>query len=381
MRPGYGNNSAGGLRRRLVSVGELHEESPLKPDMENLINEQIIPDPPDHANSYQSLVTYDKKTKEKKIDTFACLDEYQRDKYSLATVDGLANRSRDLTTLHTRINNLMAWGTRCKKCTCDFDSRNYTGGGYMDAANIPHTLNWNALSPERQKEIAEKESHPLTFYLNPHAHVPCRLCRDCLRCQNPDPNRKKEVCTVKIRETTPWEIYRIIARFIWRCVTLWGSIVKAYNFATERMEVAVGILAVTLILNMDEKISLWSPGTNGTFAANIWIWFKSALVLFCIIVALKILGVIEWINFTAATPTIQRLKRQRFKDIYKLKASYDRYTSSYEDLYWSDNTEEGGNDPDIADANLSQPPETNVVERCVRRTFLCRCRCPCTRRK
>lgn len=163
-----------------------------------------------------------------------------------------------------------------------------------------------------------------------------------------------------------------MVRILWRVVTLWGILIKAYNFVCGRIEIAVSLLAVSLILNMDERISAWSPAATGSFADNIWIWFKSALVLFSIVVALKIIGMLEWINFTWNTKQIQRLKRQRFKNIENAVVASDRFAISYEWLYWSDEEDEGGNDPDIAYMNLSQPPEASFRHRCTRYICLCR---------
>jgi hypothetical protein len=306
------------------------------------------------------------------------LDLYLIDPYHLATIDGLLNREHALTTFDTRLSLLKAYGSRCtfKDCTCEFDARMYI-----------HLTNPELVA------LQDVEKRPLTFFLHPENPVPCRLCGRCLRC-------KAESCTcirgrclncestscscgnpiqdprITNAYITPdqWRLVRILFRLIWRVLTLNGGVTYVYTFFTERLEFAVLGLGITLMYNLDENLSLFSIRDSTQFWVKIGAWMQNFSILVLIVFILKMIKTVEWMNSTVYLltyiPLIQRMKRQRFADIETQLAAKYKHSVSYTWEYFSDDEDEGKDDPDIAYINLTQPADANCWRRWRRRMFL-----------
>lgn len=288
------------------------------------------------------------------------------DLYHLWHTDGLKNRRADLSTNHQRLLRLNAYVLPCRNpdCLCVYE--------YADHPTIDYALH---------DERMARESVPLTFFLHPNRIVRCRLCKSCLICPVIESCDCEHVHSA-VRFYKEPQRSRTFLRLIWRLLTLNGLIVSVYNFFVDRVEYAALGLGITLIYNLDDNLTSYYGGAgmgSGEDAPiltpeQIRRWLTSFAILILLVFALKFLKLLEFVNFQMfsglPSSTIRRLKRRRFTDITTDVEAVDKHTQDYSYMYFSDDEDEGFNDPDIAFVNFTQPPDANVWRRFRKMIFL-----------
>ena len=322
------------------------------------------------------------------------LDYYQLDRYSLVTDTGLTTRAHDFVTMQDTMKLYDGFAKRCTHpdCHCLFDPSKY---GHLHADQLA----------ARKK----RESKPLTLFLYRDGYIPCRLCKRCLFCLKPyitlhplrmhvdkarvldpycvcglsaDTNRWKEYHRrVRLRR---YKVGRAKVRLIYYVCTIAGAIPWMYDFFMTPAKMAVGMLALALLLNFNDTVKLFSVNAPNAFLEGLSSWVQNCIILliFAFIVAVLkflefvystvriwVLHVIKYRRWTNIEVFFQLYKRIRFTNIGKDKETVDRNYASFGWVYYSDDDDEGMNDPDIAHFNFSLAPDVHVRRRC-RRTCL-----------
>jgi hypothetical protein len=330
---------------------------------------------------------------------------YQTDPYNLSTIDGLINRKAELKTFNDRIEKLGLYHLRCTNpdCTCVFEEENY----YFEKR------------PYKIREWRSREERPLTWFRHADQPVYCRLCGFCLYChpENPTPALRmrhhiddpmacpkfphtelseEELTRIPLPKTTT--VYphprskidilteqrkriirhricvrraRCCIRNLWFWGTAWGLLIWLYNLLMDRLEIAVLALLLSLWVNFDDKLTIWgfaTPETAQPFSVQFQTWMQSFSVILIIIVATRVLKIIEWINFVAYTPHTVQLKQERFRTIEEETTLHYRFHPSYYWQYYPRCKVQGKDDPDVAYLNFNEPPDARRWNQ-IKRTF------------
>jgi hypothetical protein len=359
--------------------------------------------PEEEATEERKRLDDGEKEKERRIQEILHVnyaDYYQFDPYSLVTEDGLSARARDFTSQRRMLQLTRAHVLRCRNptCFCVFDESKYY---YLSSFQL-----------NIRKEI---ESKPMTYFLHNNRYVPCRLCKQCLKCEKPyidcscdytekhkeakrlwdeakqhglpipEEARKWEACIAdKSRVTTRKTCRNFIRLLYWIC-TFFGILQYVYDFFMTKIGFAVGGLAFTLFTNLNDKLQLFFDSTTDSFQNGVKMWAESFGILILIVFFVAVIKWLEYfynifcLNVVHASKVrrvhqletnMQRLRRIRFTEIEKEKAVVDSYKESYDWLYYSDDNFEGKSDPDIARANLSQPADAKCCRRFTRKYLL-----------